>query len=161
MSWFVFSWTEIFAQLSFILNCQHCFPILHCSVSFSNKLLNTISLPRSLQHGDYVKNAWCFRIIDVFLLMFWYKDVFSVLNVAFCRRHRINLVLTIFSVIPQLFGNGDGFGDFLEHNLTDCRWILYLCQKCTKTTKIHFHHYFWRHGMYNRNLRPQSFIVLQ
>jgi hypothetical protein len=65
----------------------------------------------------------------------------------------VYLVLIIFSVIAQLFGNGDGFGNFLEHNTIGGGCIFYLYQKCTEAAEIHFYDYFRRYGMYALQLK--------
>lgn len=50
-------------------------------------------------------------------------------------------------VIPQLFGNRHGFGNFLEHNAVGGRCIFCLYKMFTTATKTHLDHPFRRHGM--------------
>lgn len=88
-----------------------------------------------------------FSVSNVALAMSWSLSCLGYL-LCICLTWRF-LPFLFIHVIPQLFGNRHGFGNFLEHNAVGGRCIFCLYKMFTTATKTHLDHPFRRHGMWN------------
>lgn len=88
-----------------------------------------------------------FPVSNVALAMSWSLSCLGYL-LCICLTWRF-LPFLFIHVIPQLFGNRHGFGNFLEHNAVGGRCIFCLYKMFTTATKTHLDHPFRRHGMWN------------
>lgn len=90
-------------------------------------------------------------------MVYWHvlKFIFS----RFLSVHMPHLEIFNFCLlpIPQLFGNSDGIGNSMEHNVVSGRCVLRLYKMFTVSTETYIDHLIGRHGMWKFILTKKDF----